>query len=256
MPRTIDITDVTQAQADQTVESVLEAIKASQLEQQQLYGQLNTLSGYDGSVAKQQAILDRVHRLSTIRGALFGTLEQMYQRLGGRVATTRGVLADQITVTKVMEQQLAEAERSLDQVVGAQDNKMRMVEINTYYADKYKAQTGLMQLIIIVALIFLVLVILMKRNIVPANVGTVLLVGVSIVGVLLIGVRVADIGSRSNMVFDEYSWEGPPGYVAAEPSQRGNGRSVSMCVNGLCCGEGTQFIEGHAPNPSYCAPNP
>ena len=108
--------------------------------------------------------MDRIARLATIRGTLFGTLEQMYQRLGGRVATTRGVLADQITVAKVMEQQLSEARRSLDQIAGTQDNKMRMVEVNTYYADKYKAQTGLMQLIIVICVGFLIVVILMKRE--------------------------------------------------------------------------------------------
>ena len=187
MAQRIDIKDVTQAQADKTVEGVLEAIEGSQVEQQQLYDQLNTLSGDDESIAKQNEILDRINRLSMIRGTLFATLEQMYQRLGGRVATTRGVLADQITVAKVMEQQLVEAKRSLDQVVGTQDNKMRMVEVNTYYADKYRAQSGLMQLIIIVVVVFLVLVILLKRKLMPERLGAVLLIAVFIIGGLLIG---------------------------------------------------------------------
>ena len=259
MAQRIDIKDVTQAQADETVDGVLEAIEGSQVEQQQLYDQLNTLSGDDESITKQNQILDRINRLSMIRSTLFATLEQMYQRLGGRVATTRGVLADQITVAKVMEQQLVEAKRSLGQVVGTQDNKMRMVEVNTFYADKYRAQSGLMQLIIIVVVVFLVLVILMKRKLLPGRLGAVLLIGVFIIGGLVIGVRIFDVNSRSNMVFDEYSWDGsdPPAYSPDDSDQGREMPYADLCINGLCCGEqwGTKFVPGYSPDaPSHCAP--
>ena len=253
----IDISDVTREQAGETANNVLEAIQASQAEQQQLYSQLNTLSGDDDAVAKQKIILEQVARLSTIRETLFQTLEQMYQRLGGRVATTRGVLADQITVAKVMEQQLLEAKRNLDQMAGTQDGKMRMVEVNTYYADKYRAQTGLMQLVIIVSVIFLAVVILMKRDIMPARLGAVLLVGVFIIGVLLIGIRMLDLNARDNMVFDEYSWDGtsPPSYTPDSDGRKGSGRTVETCMNGRCCGSGTRFVPGYSPmGRSYCAP--
>ena len=259
MAETIDISDVTQKQADQTATSVLDAIKASQDEQQDLYDQLNTSSGDDDPVKTQKDIMGRITRLSKIRGALFGTLEQMYQRLGGRVATTRGVLADQITVAKVMEAQLAEAKRSLDQIAGSQDNKMRMVEVNTYYADKYKAQTGLMQLIIMVCLVFLVVVILMKRGFIPGRLGAILLLGVFIIGVLLVWIRLTDLSARDNMVFDEYSWDGssPPAYTAPKsPDDSDEGSRVPLpCFGRNCCRAGTKFVPGYSRNErSYCAP--
>ena len=246
--------DITREQTSETVDSVLEAIQVSQLDQQRLYNQLRIVSDNDDSTDEQRDILKSINRLSTVRKTLFITLDQIYRQLGSQLGTARGVLADQITVAKVMEQQLSEANRSLDQVVGSQDNKMRMVEINTYYADKYKAQTGLMQLIIVVSVVFLVVVISMKRKWVPAKAGAIVLVGVSIVGILLIGVRVVDIGSRSNMVFDEYDWDGPPAYIATEKKGGGDQRPFVPCVNSLCCAPGTKFVNSFDPGtPSYCA---
>ena len=144
-----------------------------------------------------------------------------------------------------MEEQLNQARQGLDKVAGSQENKMRMVEINTYYSDKYRAQSSLVKLIIVVVVAFLLVVILMKRELIPQEVAVVLIVGILLIGGLLVGLRYWNISSRDNMVFDEFDFR----YADPPPYEPGGGRQDQIdmgvpCYDQLCCAKGTRFVPG------------
>jgi hypothetical protein len=160
------------------------------------------------------------------------------------VATTRGALANQATVYGVMQQQYEQAKIGLGKVEGTQENKMRMVEVNTYYSDKYRAQTSLIKLIIIVCVAFLLVVILMKKNLIPNQVAVVLLGGIILIGGILVMMTYLNISSRDNMVFDEFNWNAdPPSYDSGDAPV--NAKSMGMpCIDSSCCVDGTTFVPG------------
>ena len=173
------------------------------------------------------------------------------------MAKSRGVLANQMTVADIMKQQLAQAEIGLDKVAGTQENKMRMVEINTYYSDKYQAQAGLAKLIIVIGVAFLLIVVLMKRDLIPRQLAAVLVTGVLLIGGILVLMRYWNISSRDNMVFDEFNWNSnPPAYDAGAPPEMDMDMGVP-CFNAACCADGTILKYGASlDEPNYCAPDP
>jgi len=221
---------------------------------QDLQGQLQRMSANDFSAKEQEEKYKELQLLQHLRGGLVSFLPTLVQNTASTVASSRAALANQMTVAEIMNQQVEQAKIGLGKVAGTQENKMRMVEVNTYYSDRYQAQAGLMRLIIIICVAFLLIVILMKKNLIPQSVATILLVGVVLIGGFLAALRHYNISSRSNMVFDEFDWNAnPPAY---EPGE-GNGLGADIglpCVDSACCIEGETEIALDANGFNKCVP--
>ena len=104
------------------------------------------------------------------------------------------------------EQELNQVKKNINSYDKTFDNKMRMVEINTYYNKKYKAYANLVYLLIILTLPILVLSILRKRNLLPATIVDVLIAIIMVLGGYLVLRNIYDLMWRDNMNFDEYNW--------------------------------------------------
>tara|TARA_Y100000389_G_C17470954_1_gene530746 strand:+ start:6670 stop:7425 length:756 start_codon:yes stop_codon:yes gene_type:complete len=235
--------DVTKAQA--AMKSVLKGLEVLKEDDQRLTGLLSQLSVQDKNENKQANLIKQLSKNAELQRALVATIPLKMTYAADRVATSRGALVNQATVYGVMEQQLEQAKIGLGKVAGTQENKMRMVEVNTYYSDKYRAQTGLIKLIIIVSVAFLLVVILMKKNLIPNQVAVVLLIGVILIGGILVTMTYLNISSRDNMVFDEFNWNAdPPSYDSGDAPAQGQEGAGFPCIDSSCCVEGTKFVKG------------
>jgi hypothetical protein len=82
-----------------------------------------------------------------------------------------------------------------------------MVQVNTYYGQRYEAQSNLMKKIILVCLPILVLYILKKKGILPETIANYVIGIVVAIGAIFIVRSIWDIYTRSNMDFNEYEWK-------------------------------------------------
>ena len=243
---------------NKAVEEIQKLLKSNDESVTEQLKRLATLSaGSPESHSRQDEIVNELKRKAASSAALGNISNEMIQLAAVAAAKSRGSLANQTTVATVMEEQLSQARQGLDKVAGSQENKMRMVEINTYYSDKYRAQSSLVKLIIVVVVAFLLVVILMKRELIPQEVAVVLIVGILLIGGLLVGLRYWNISSRDNMVFDEFDFR----YANPPPYEPGEGRQDSIdmgvpCYDQLCCAEGTRFVPGSIADgiPNQCLP--
>ena len=259
---TSDLTDTTNVDSAELQEVTLMNIQQLQKMEQKLYKQLEDMAANEPSaISKQDEIVKKINDLSQMRSTMFGQLEDMYRGLSGRVAQSRVDLVDQMTVTGVVEGQLNRAKASLNQLTDNKNQKMRMVEINTYYSQKYRAQTDLVKTILMFAVPTLVIAILNKKGFIPKNIGNLLISIVIAIGIIVVFRKYWDISSRSNMVFDEYKWAWDPN--ANKPTvleydiDQIEGTSSSLenevnsfakdlglgCVGQECCDKGTKYDE-------------
>lgn len=259
---TSDLTDTTNVDSAELQEVTLMNIQQLQKMEQKLYKQLEDMAANEPSaISKQDEIVKKINDLSQMRSTMFGQLEDMYRGLSGRVAQSRVDLVDQMTVTGVVEGQLNRAKASLNQLTDNKNQKMRMVEINTYYSQKYRAQTDLVKTILMFAVPTLVIAILNKKGFIPKNIGNLLISIVIAIGIIVVFRKYWDISSRSNMVFDEYKWAWDPN--ASKPTvlqydiDQIEGTSSSLenevnsfakdlglgCVGQECCDKGTKYDE-------------
>jgi hypothetical protein len=191
-----------------------------------------------------ETIINRINQLSQIRLSLFKTLNYNYQNLQKNVNTSRTELVELLTIVSIVEEELNEAKEQLNKLYSIKHNKMRMVEINTYYGKRYSAQAKLMKLIIFVSVLLLFLVIIQKKGLLPDAVTNVLIGIVFVVGVFLIIRRILDISWRDNMNFDAYNWNYDPSnqkptyydYNIKPPVFKG-----IDCIGDACCTDGMRY---------------
>ena len=257
---TSDLSDATNVDTAELQKITLMNIQQLQKTEKNLFDKLEKMSANDPSnTAEQDKIVNRINDLSQMRSTMFGQLEDMYRGMQGRVAQSRIDLVDQMTVTGVVEGQLNAAKASLGALTNNKNQKMRMVEINTYYSQKYRAQTDLVKTILMFAVPCLVLAIVIKKGFIPKSIGNAVMAIIIAIGVVVVFRKYWDISSRSNMVFDEYKWNWDPdatsptviqydidqikshkGDFEKEASEFANELGLG-CVGSECCDEGTKF---------------
>ena len=201
-------------------------------------------------------VVNRINQISEIRMSLYKSLNYTYQSMQKNVNTSRSELVELLTVVSIVEDELNNAKIQLNQLYEIKHNKMRMVEINTYYGKRYKAQSGVMKLIIFICIILLVLAILRKKGLIPESIANILLGVVIALGGFFIIWRIFDISRRDNMNFDAYKWNFNPD--AKLPLGEYKAPEINLpkidCIGNACCTDGMIYdakirkcIKGVAP---------
>lgn len=189
-------------------QQLLQNISQLQGLEKDLYKQLQiNASQQDTSTpAKQMEIIKKINELSNIRISLLKTLNQTANSIQNNVATSRVDLVNQLTLLGVVEQQLNNVKEKINQSDNIKNDKLRMVEINTYYGKRYKAYSELMKLLIYISLFLLFLAILNKKELLPENISNALMIVVLVIGGYFFIRKLMDIIRRDNMDFDQYDW--------------------------------------------------
>lgn len=221
-----------------THEKTLASIQELQKLERELYNNLEDLSSDPDNVDEKEAIIARINDLSATRISLFDTMKEIYNYTQNNVSDSRNELTDKILVTKVMESELNNLKADMNAFVDAKQNKLRMVQINTYYGKRYRAHTNAMKLIIKVCALVLVIMFLVKKEIIPTKVGTGLAVIILGVGAFLLFKTIIDLNMRDNLNYEKYDWRKLP-QTKPNPNQTKNwGVNASSW---WVCGEGTKF---------------
>ena len=229
---------------------ILKNIERLQKMEKDLYQELEnvpTANGptANGPTANVDSIVNKINQLSEVRMSLYKSLNYTYQAMQKEVNTSRTELVELLTLVNTVEDELNNAKIQLNQMYEIKHNKMRMVEINTYYGKRYQAQASLMKLVIFVSVILLVLIILNKKGLIPESFAKILLGIVFAVGGFFIIWRVIDISRRDNMNFDAYNWYFNPdakpktAYNYTLPTAEINMSLPALdCIGNACCTDG------------------
>jgi len=231
---------------------ILKNIEKLQNMEKELYKELesNSVAGNSSS------IINRINQLSQIRVSLFSSLNYNYQSVQKNVNTARTELVELLTVVGIVEEELNNAKKQLNQMYEIKHEKMRMVEINTYYGKQYRAQGSFLKLVILVSVLLLILAILRKKGLIMDSLYTVLLGFILVLGGFFIIRRLLDISKRDNMNYDAYDWKYNPDNVIPTVYEYDKAKlkgliedidaSISNfngldCFGGACCSEGMKY---------------
>ena len=200
---------------------------------------------------QQTSIVEQINKVSSMRASLFKTLSSTQQYYRGTVSSVGNIIGHQINAIDVVEVQLNESKKRLKIIEEEKNNKLRLVEINTYYGEKYANHTDIMKTVVFFCIPIIILAVLANANILPHSVYVFLFIIVIVIAVVIIWRQILDAYSRDNMMYDEYVWgKEPPekpevnldasGWV--DP-WKGTG---SICVAQECCDTGYTYV----PSPS------
>jgi hypothetical protein len=194
-----------------------------------------------------------------MRIELYATLKDMYSYYQQDVSDSRNIMNQQMVSIDVIENELNDSKRRLNLLESQKNNKIRLVEINTYYGKQYDAHKEIMQIVAIICIPVLILSVLANKGILPPRLNTLLIGIISIIGLFIIGAKIIDLSNRDNMNFDEYDWyfnkdEAPTTSTEEDTNTSGSDpweTPTYTCSGAECCYENSTYDEIQ----NKCIPN-
>ena len=226
----------------QNNEQILDDIQTLQQMEKQLFNNLETNTTL--TAEQQQKMVDKMNQLSNMRINLYQTLSGVNNVFQGALSSSVGTLQEQTTAINIVETELNQAKKRLEILEGEKNNKIRLVEINDYYGDKYAEHSQLMKIIIFILIPVILLAFLNKKGLLPDKIYYILVVIIAFIGGIFLWRRYASIIMRDNMNYQEYVWPFDP----KSASTTSGSTSASdpwatttipgTCVGQSCCSDG------------------
>jgi hypothetical protein len=227
---------------NETNEQILNDIQSLQQMEQQLFNNLETNTNL--SQPQQQQIIEKMNQLSNMRINLYQTLSGVNSFFKNALSSSIGTLKEQSIAINIVESELNQAKKRLELLESEKNNKIRLVEINDYYGDKYEEHAQLMKIIIYTLIPIIVLIFLNNKSILPTNIVYILLIIISFIGGYFFWRRFISIITRDNMHYQEYMWyfdgnnavNSSSSIIENDPWLNLN--APGTCIGQYCCSSG------------------
>lgn len=152
------------------------------------------------------SMLNKINQLSQIRISLYNTLNNMNDFYENALTTSNNTLTEQTAAIEIIENELNKTKQQMDSLADTKNNKIRLIEINRYYGERYSEHAKLMKIIIFMSIPIIILTFLNKKNILPNSIFLLLIVIITIIGSIFLLPCLFSIMTRNNMEYDTYDW--------------------------------------------------
>jgi hypothetical protein len=224
------------SQLNTSVQQIITNIKQLQTTEMQLY---TSLDDQNLDPAKRTNIINQINEIGQTRATLYNSLKNMAASYQQNVSTSQDTIQQQMFALDIVENELNEAKLRTQQLENEKYNKLRLVEINTYYSKRFDAHKEIVKIIVYVCIFMLITIILGKKEILPRNIYIVLNGMIIVIGIIVIGKKMIDLSNRDNMNFDEYDWyfdkSKAPSDTDSSDSSNPWAMPTATCVGELCC---------------------
>ena len=212
-------------------------------------------------------IISKINSISQMRINLYKTFGNFNNLYKNTLLNSQETQQQQAFAIGIVEKQLNESKKKLQYLESEKNNKIRLIEINDYYGEKYSEHSTLMKYIIFMLIPIIIISFLFNKGFIPTTVFYLLLVIISIIGSIFIINCVLSILSRDNMNYQAYLWtfnmKNAPSVkntgTISDPwlskNSGGSGTclaSVGTCVGSNCCTSGMVYDS----NLDKCIPDP
>ena len=124
------------------VQDLLDSITNIQQQEDKLISEMKSGGGNSSN------LVNVLNNLSNTRIQLYQTLLQDFKNIVGKNENTSQALNDKLTLQGVVESNLNASKAQLETLIHNKNQKLRMIEINTFYNKRYKARVDFVKLII------------------------------------------------------------------------------------------------------------
>jgi hypothetical protein len=230
----------------QNNEQILNDIQSLQQMEKQIFNNLETNPNL--SSEQQQQMVDTMNNLSNMRINLYKTLNGVNNYYENALNTSVGTLEQQVAAIDIVESELNAAKKRLSILEEEKNNKIRLVEINSYFGDKYAEHSQLMKIIIFILVPIIIFAILNNKGFISNQIYYILVGIVSFIGAIFFWIRFGSIMIRDNMNYQEYDWYFDPKKASNISSSSSNTNdpwqttlSIGTCVGNHCCSVNTTY---------------
>ena len=145
-------------------QEILNNIQSLQKVEQSLFKNLDATATL--SPEKQKEMIGEINRISNMRVNLYNSLGGINNYFRSALTNSQGTLREQTVAIGIVEDELNRAKQRLAALEDEKNNKIRLVQINTYYSDKYSEQTKLMKILILTLIPILIVTFIYNEHMV------------------------------------------------------------------------------------------
>ena len=231
----------------QNNDQILNDIQSLQQFEKELFNTLETNTQLTPD--KQQQLVAKINQISNMRINLYQTLSSVNQFFENSLSSSVGTLKEQTVAIGIVESELNRAKKRLEILEAEKNNKIRLVEINNYYGDKYAEHSQLMKIIIFTLVPIIIISVLYNKNMLPDIVYKFLLIIITIIGSVYFWRCYSSIIKRDNMNYQEYDWQfnastastGTTITTTGSDPWASTSSSLGTCIGQSCCSTGQTY---------------
>ena len=239
-------------------ETLLSNIESLQKREQTLFHRLETNQNRLTEAQKNE-IISEINEIVQNRMSLYQSIGSINHLYTVGLSNASKALKDQTTAVIVVEQGLNEAKLKMKYLEQEKLNKLRLIEINTYYGEKYKEHATIMKIIVITLLIIFLFSFLYNRGLLWTNLYYILVILVGGIGGIFLVNKLISALNRDNMNYQEYNWYFNPKNAPAPATKTSTStendpwksESNAVCVGQACCYQGSIWDS----TVNVCVPN-
>ena len=219
----------------QNNEQILNDIQSLQKMEQDLFSSLETNTNL--TPQQQQKIIEKMNQITNMRINLYQTLSGVNNFYDTALKSSAGTLKEQTNAIGIVESELNRSKARLQLLESEKNNKIRLVEINDYYGDKYAEHSQLMKIIIFTLVPIIILAFLNNKGILPSIIYNILIVIISFIGAYYMWIRYFSIITRDNINYQEYDFYFDPKSAPTGSATNSNDPWLSLNMPGTCVGQ-------------------
>jgi hypothetical protein len=197
---------------------------------------------------KENTILE----IANMKNTLLKNIQNLNNISGQNIDITNNTLKEQIVTNNIVEDQIRSLKEKKILLEKEKNNKLRLVEINNNYKDRYKSNVQLLKVICIVVFIILLCTVLLNFSLIPKFLYVIIVSLDIFIGIIFVFYLSYNIWSRNNMDYQQYDWyfdpqTAPTVNVSSTLNQSSQSNPWKMssllnnCVDDSCCGVNTKF---------------
>jgi len=222
-------------------EQILNDIQSLQQLEQNIFNSLETNPNL--STEEQKKMIEKMNQISNMRINQYETLSGVNNYFQNALDSSVDSLKQQLMSIEIVEDELNRAKKRLQILEEEKNNKIRLVEVNTYFGDKYAEHSQLMKIIIFTLIPVIIISFIYSRGFLPSTIYYALLVIIAIIGAYFFWSRFSSIIMRDNMNYQEYEWPFDRSTSTGTPSGEDPWLSGNFgtCLGNACCSEGLVY---------------
>jgi hypothetical protein len=172
-----------------------------------LYTELETGVGTNSLTSDQQTILmTRISEISAIRINLYKQLNNTYDFFKSNLSSSQNTIREQLLAINIVEEELKNSALKLESLNNENTEKVRMIEINRYYGEKYNYQTGFIKYFILFTILIFIVILLKNKYVITQGVYSVLLFIIIFITCIVMGNYYYKMVFRNNMDYQEFTY--------------------------------------------------
>jgi hypothetical protein len=224
---------------------ILSDIQSLQTIEQELFNSLEENTGL--TTEQQKKVVEKINGISKMRINLYETLNGVNSFFQNTLANSKGTLTEQTSAIDIVEKELNSSKKRLKVLEEEKNNKIRLVEINDYYGQKYAEHSDLMKIIVTMLIPILILAVLNNKGIIPSTVYYILVSIIALIGAVFIWRTLFSIVLRDPMNYQEYNWYFDPSTAPTSTTTstkdpwESKSSKFGSCIGDACCSDGLVY---------------